>query len=171
QVRLRSTDERLEHRKRAARIVLLQMCVGEFDRRRGNEDAVGMAIGEVVQQWIGFCAATGLDSRLRAKIVGVVIQRRPGTLRQSEVRERVRVAVVERIGVPKGYIRRSGWLAGMGLRIVENSSIGCDRARRRKLLRHRPKLLRGMKSTHELNAARRRRWSMQRMCQTRVRGS
>src|SRR6185437_15853220 len=33
QVRLRSTGERLEHRKRAARIVLLQMCVGKFDRR------------------------------------------------------------------------------------------------------------------------------------------
>ena len=153
-LRLRRAGERSEDLKRALRIVLLQVGGGQLDGCGGGEDAVGIAVGEAVEESVGIAGVAGLDGSLRGEIIGVVCHRFTGVLGLGEVGDCFGVAMVLHIGVAKREIGRGGGFAGMGTRVGEDSGVGVRRARGGQLLCHGTQLRGGEECLGELDAAR-----------------
>ena len=124
----------------SGRIALRQQDVGFEFRGLQVEDAVRIALIESVQQRLGRCLVALVRARLGGQKIRIVRQLLAVLPRLAQVGSRIRITLVQQVGVPQRQVSRRGRIAGLLVRLSRHSRIGSRGAHGHQLLRHGPQL-------------------------------
>ncbi len=146
--------ERVEDAECTGGIVLAEVGGGEKDGGVGGEDAVRVAVGEVIEQGVGVGGVAGPERSLRAEEVGVVAEGVTAAAGGGvEGVDGVGVAMVEGVGVSDGEPRGRGGFAGVRGGVDLHAGVGGRGSCGGELLGHGPELGGGDEGLRELDGA------------------
>jgi hypothetical protein len=105
------------------RVTLLEISIGEEDGRVGDEDAIGMTCGEVIEESISFVTVVSLERGLGAEVIGIVIERFSGDAGLFVGSDGIWKTMVKTVGMAKSKPCGCGSFSRMGASIIKDATI------------------------------------------------
>ncbi len=134
-------------------VVQVEQHVGFEFRNLVDKDAVGVFLFEALEQSFSLDFLIGFVICFGGEKVSVIVERFAGFPCLMEAGNRVRIALIEEIGVAKGEVGGCGGFAGMCVGERRDAGVGGRRAQRGELLGHGPELSGGNEGQLDLVGA------------------